>query len=61
MVFIHNLESLLDGTVCVCVYVCVCVSLCVYVLIPPVCSEAEAEEFSKAVVMALRKRDADER
>ena len=47
--------------VCVCMYVCVCVSLCVYVLIPPVCSEAEAEEFSKAVVMALRKRDADER
>lgn len=46
---------------CVCVYVCVCVSLCVYVLIPPVCSEAEAEESSKTVVMALRKRDADER
>lgn len=59
MVFIHNLESLLDGTVCV--YVCVCVSLCVYVLIPPVCSEAEAKESSKTIVMALRKRDADER
>ena len=31
MVFIHNLESLLDGTVCVCVYVCMCLceSLCV--------------------------------
>lgn len=46
---------------CVCVYVCVCVSLCVYVLIPPVCSEAEAKESSKTIVMALRKRDADER
>lgn len=32
-----------------------------YVLIPLVCSEADAEESFKTVVMALRKRDADER